>query len=106
MLGSSLTDSVLITQAVDLHSRVSIGREVMGFTTAEKSSISVRKKFLAITIAKCSSKYDEGFLTERLSITQEEGTYSAGVTSSLMCCDILRKNDTTWDNVHSTNSSS
>lgn len=56
MLGSSLTDSVLITQAVDLHSRVSIGREVIGFTTAEKSSISVRKKFLAITIAKCSSK--------------------------------------------------
>lgn len=52
MLGSSLTDSVLITQAVDLHSHVSIGREVMGFTTAEKSSISVRKKFLAITIAK------------------------------------------------------
>lgn len=55
MLGSSLTDSVLITQAV-CDSHVSIGREVMGFTTAEKSSISVRKKFLAITIAKCSSK--------------------------------------------------
>lgn len=106
MLASSLTDSVLITQAVDLHSHVSIGREVMGFTTAEKSSISVRKKFLAITIAKCSFKCDGGFLTEYLSITQEEGTYGVGVTSSLMCCDILRKNNTTWDKVHLTNTSS
>ena len=79
MLGSSLTDCILITQAVKLYSHVSIGREVVGFTKAEKSGIRVRKKFLATMIAKCSSKHG-GFLIEYSSITQEEeveGTYGA-----------------------------
>ena len=51
----------------------------MGFTTAEKSGISIRKKFLATMIAKCSSKHG-GFLIEYSSITpeeEEEGTYGA-----------------------------
>lgn len=38
-LDSSFTDKMLITQAVGLHSHVSIGKCVMGFTTAEKINV-------------------------------------------------------------------